>query len=450
VDDKGNLLVVAHAFPPSGGAGARRVSKVVKYIHRWGWNITVLVPKRGELFAHPYDPHLSGEIPTNVKIVESFTPEKWMMNIYGTRGGGEDQQANTTQSIWTMVYRWLYKTFGNLLAVPESAITWLPFAICQGLRIIKKSRIDLIFSTGPPFSVLLIGAILKKLSGKPLISEFRDAWIADPTRKYEDTWRHRIEKVQESWAIHNSDVVISVTNGVTQDFFERYSNVDNPPKKFRTIQNGYDEDDFYGSRKNTASEIDKDKTFNIVYTGTLGGVRTPKYFLQAVQKLISKKPCLRSQMKILFVGQFGRFSDGLSLDGYINRYDLKGIVENVGFVSREESLNYQRQADLLLLITGIVPANQNRCYGLSAKVFDYTLAKRPILAISEQGPTADFVRSAGIGNVISHFHQNDIGDAIIQAIDGDYKYKPQQSIIESYNYSSLLRELDLTLLDLLQ
>ncbi len=38
------LLLVAYSFPPVGGAGVQRPVKWVKYLHRQGWDVTVLTP----------------------------------------------------------------------------------------------------------------------------------------------------------------------------------------------------------------------------------------------------------------------------------------------------------------------------------------------------------------------------------------------------------------------
>lgn len=443
-NEKENLLIIAHAFPPSGGAGVRRVLKVVKYLSQWGWNIIVLAPRRGEHFAYPYDPLLLDKIPPTVQVVESFTPEQWMMTKDVAAGGGAHAQTTSTRLVCTAAYRWLYRFVGGLLAVPESAITWLPFAVWRGLNLIHKHRIDVLLATGPPFSTLLIGTALKRLSGKPLVVEFRDAWIAEPARVYESQWRRRFEKKQETWVVRTSNCVVSVTEGVTQDFAQRYSKIVETDK-FVTIPNGYDHSDFAVTEENRTNP-DLDTAFNIVYTGTLGGVRTPKYFLQAVRKMLTQRPQLRSQLNIHFVGRCGCFVDGSTIEDYVQTYGLEDIVDLVGFVSCEESLWYQRKADLLLLLVGVVPASEAKCYGLSAKVFDYTLAGKPVLAVAEDGATSDYVRASGIGEIVSHRDEIGIITAVERALEDRLHYAPNQEVIARYDYAALMSRLESVLL----
>jgi glycosyltransferase involved in cell wall biosynthesis len=439
-----NLFIIAHAFPPSGGAGVRRVLKVVRYLSQWGWNIIVLAPRRGEHFAYPYDPSLLDEIAPTVQVVECFTPEQWTMTKAVAAGEGAHTQAPDSLG-FTAAYKRLYGSVGGLLAVPESAITWLPFAVWRGWNLIRKHRVDVLLATGPPFSALLVGTALKRLSGKPLVVEFRDAWIAEPARVYENRWRWRLEKKQESWVVHTSDYVVSVTEGVTQDFAQRYSE-SVEPDKFVTIPNGYDQFDFAVSKDRNGAKPQSDAGFNIVYTGTLGGVRNPKFFLQAVQKMLTQRPQLRSQLNIRFVGRCGRFADGSTIEEYVQTYGLEDIVDLVGFVSRGESLWYQRKADLLLLLVGVVSASEAKCYGLSAKVFDYTLAGKPVLAVAEDGATADYVKASGIGEVVSHHDEAGMITAIERALAGELHYSPQPAVIGEYDYAALMHGLESVLI----
>jgi glycosyltransferase involved in cell wall biosynthesis len=443
---KGSVLVIAHAFPPSGGAGVRRVSKVVKYLAHWGWNVMVLAPKRGKLFAYPYDPRLCSEIPTGVQVIETTMPESWLMTSSVARGKNtKTENFPPTRSASASIYKSLYKTLGGFIAIPESAITWLPSAVWRGRQIIAKHNIDILFATAPPFSTLLIGAALKKLTGTPLVVEFRDAWTTEPVRNQNiGLGRRQIEKLQEAWIVRSADKIVSVTPGVTSDFVRRYHHL-KQTDRFVTIPNGFDRADTASNLTNKGTKS-KDDKFTIVHTGTLGGVRTPLFFLQSIHRLLTERPSLRSRLRIIFVGHCASFSDGATIDDYVQHLNLRDVVEITGFVSREESLHYQNTADLLLLLVGIVSASDNERYGLSAKAFDYTLASRPVLAITEAGATEEYIRSAGIGEVVSHYDGTGIIAAVENALEGKFHYAPQQAVIDEYDYATLISRLESVLL----
>jgi glycosyltransferase involved in cell wall biosynthesis len=436
-------FIISYAFPPSGGAGVRRILKTIKYLSQLEWEITVLSPKRGRYFAYPYDPLLLEEIPANVQVVECFTPERYYMTQSVSAGEGVRSKSKSN-NVFSNIYRKIYRLIGDIIAVPESAIIWLPFAVWYSIQLIRQNDFEVIFVTSPPFSSLLIGGVLKKVTGLPLVIEFRDAWIAEPTRKFKSKWAKILEFHQESWTIRIADYVISVTDGITHDFIKRYGNQNNR-EKFITIPNGYDRDDLKYFSPESYCEIE-DNLFKIVYTGTLGGRRTPRFFFAGLKKLIQSRPELRSKLKVFFIGRNGRFMDGYSIEDYIEDYGLNEIVEIVGFVSREESFIYQAEADLLLLLIGLVAPEESQCYGISAKVFDYILAGKPILAVTEDGPTAEFMREAGIGEVISHYDEFGISAAVERAIDGQMNYAPNQKFITIFDYSTLARNLNQILL----
>jgi glycosyltransferase involved in cell wall biosynthesis len=440
------LLVVAHAFPPSGGAGVRRVLKMVQHLAREDWDITVLTPRRGEQFVYPYDLALLAQVPTDVRVLGTFTPESWVRpgNVPSNSRSSPVPHARVSVLSFRSLYRRVYKQLGALVGIPEATIMWLPFAMWAGLRVLHQSKPRVIFATAPPYSVPLVATALKKLTGIPLVLEFRDAWVAEPARMCNSNiWRRKLETRQEEWCIRAADRVVSVTEGVTRDFIERYARfVD--PETFVTIPNGYDREDFRAV--SAIKDVTKDR-FRIVHTGGLGNERTPKYFLKALQSLFQRCPDLRSKLEVVFVGQSGRFFDGKHMEEYVQTYGLEGVVHTTGFVSRQESLRYQLTADLLLLLVGVVPAKKSQCYGLSAKVFDYALAGKPVLAVAEEGATADFVRASGIGEVVSHHDTVGIVAGVERALAGQFAYQPRQDVLAAYDYTSLMQRVEALLLE---
>jgi len=442
-----SLLIVAHAFPPSGGAGVRRVLKLAKYLALWGWDITVLAPKRGEVFVYPYDPSLQRYVPEGVRTAESFSPERWLAPscIVSRKRGQTSKEGDGDALSAARIWKWIYRRASRAAAIPDSAVTWLPFAIWKGINVIRSQRIDVILATAPPFSTLLVGAALKRITGVPLVAEFRDAWTAEPARNQGmSRMRRKVERHQEAWAVAAADWVVAVTDGVTADLEQRYSRT-HRLGRFITVPNGFDRDDFPRQTPPSSMSLGP-KRFSIVYTGTLGGLRTPWFFLQSLSQLLIQKPFLRSRLSVVFVGHCGRFQDGLTLGDYVRHLNLENVVEIVGFVTREESLRYQREADILLLLVGLVPPNQSDCYGLSAKAFDYTLAGKPVLTIAEEGATANYVRASGIGEVVSHYDGAGIADAIERAMQGRLRYAPCDTVIDRYDYASLVRRLESVLL----
>ena len=67
------VLVVSYNFPPVGGAGVQRVTKFVKYLPDFGWDVTVLTTENPSVPV--YDESLLADIPPQTVIVKACTLE---------------------------------------------------------------------------------------------------------------------------------------------------------------------------------------------------------------------------------------------------------------------------------------------------------------------------------------------------------------------------------------
>jgi glycosyltransferase involved in cell wall biosynthesis len=238
-----------------------------------------------------------------------------------------------------------------------------------------------------------------------------------------------------------SDLVVSTTDGITEDFRTRY-NKENP-NKFITLTNGYDPEDF--DQLQREQDRKSGKGFCIVHTGVLRRERSPKFFLCALRQLIEENPEVENFIKVIFVGQNLSFNDGKTIEDYIEELRLEKVVRITGFVPRSESLQYQKSADLLLLIIGTVRQESLGVYGLSAKAFDYAMSGKPVLALAQDGATADFVGKSKIGIVVDPERLDLIKESLLgwfrRLRMGDFEHKPNYDVIGRYNFKKLTKEL---------
>ena len=62
------------------------------------------------------------------------------------------------------------------LLQPDPAVLWAPAAVLEGRRLLIELPHSAIVATGPPFSCFLIGRVLQRVSGLPLVLDYRDEW----------------------------------------------------------------------------------------------------------------------------------------------------------------------------------------------------------------------------------------------------------------------------------
>ena len=57
----------------------------------------------------------------------------------------------------------------------------------------------MVYATAPIFTSLLIGFLLKKKTGKPLVVDYRDPWTQNVFVKYPSKFHRKIETSAESY-----------------------------------------------------------------------------------------------------------------------------------------------------------------------------------------------------------------------------------------------------------
>jgi hypothetical protein len=86
-------------------------------------------------------------------------------------------------------------------------------------------------------------------------------------------------------------------------------------------------------------------------------------------------------------------------------------VQSPGYLPHERVLATMASADLLLLIQGPTFHLQ-----VPSKAYEYLALGRPVLALTDEGATADLVRSSRQGTVISPGRQDDVVRYLVTAM----------------------------------
>ena len=356
------VLFISHIFPPDGGPGVQRSAKFVKYLPQMGWDPVVLTTDRS--VERVRDSSLLAEIPPGTAIVRAHTMEP------------DDD--------WRGVVRYLIWGPLTPLSVPDLGNWWFPWAIPAALREIRRRPVAAIYATGSPYSSHVLGAILKACTGLPLVLDFRDEWTIDPLywvqrRGYWKLFKP-VESRMQRWAVRKADRVILVTDSAYQAFVRAYGDLD----KFVVIRNGFDEPDF----EHAAAPDLPENRFHVVYSGSTAELNSrPAGFLQAAREAIDRAASLRDNLQIHFVGEFDRESRE-----WVSRLQLETYVDIVGPVSHRKSVGYLTSADVLLLISRLIPTR------VAGKAYEYLGAQKPVLALTPPG--AEVVRlfdQAGVG-----------------------------------------------------
>ena len=230
--------MVAYHYPPEGGSsGVLRTLKFSKYLPKHGWLPHVLTLR--DNFYPVQDRGLLQDIPPEAVIHRTFALDSSRhLAIKGRHFA--------------------------LFTVPDPFVSWLPFGVAQGIKVIRQWPIRSLYSTSPSPTAHLIAGCLKQLTSLPWIADFRDPWIEKDLYPTPGSLRFRVESVLEKWVIRNADYLTVTTPRLRDEFLERYPDI--LPNKIKVIFNGFDESDFQ-----FVDSVRRTDCFEIIHAGLVNG-----------------------------------------------------------------------------------------------------------------------------------------------------------------------------------
>src|ERR1017187_6437831 len=364
-DPKLKLLIVSYLFPPNGGIAVQRALSLAKYLPPNGFEVHILKARNAASPAD--DPGLLQHIPPSVRVHDAFTPEIpfhlrqriWkFMSRPGKPPAGPSAKPGGAGG-----WKALFSRLARRIFCPEPEILWVPFAVRQARKIVRRYSIDAVLITAPPFSAFVAGTKLKReFPHLKLIADFRDEWLTFYLKDFDFQnsahTRRRAEEIERE-TVEQSDLVVAVTESSLQEIRNRYP--EQPGAKFVCVHNGYDPEvvnPFPPRRRGDDKVI-------VTHVGTVYKTASPQYYLDALDALPEE---IRSRFETRFIGR--------------NSEDLREILQNrkseiriLGFMAQKQALEHVAETDYLLL-------TMTNDISLPGKLFEYLAMGRPILALS--------------------------------------------------------------------
>jgi len=280
-----------------------------------------------------------------------------------------------------------HNLFREFLCIPDSQIAW--FSTIRARRLAREC--ELIYVSCSPFSSSVSGAIVKRLTGRPLVVDFRDAWSLNPHTRFSRLHRALINRF-ERFVLSACDALIVNTDGAARLYATAYPE---HREKIVTIPNGYD----------ALTPVDRRTTegdFQIMHVGTFYGSRNPDALLECLAEM--------GRDDIVFVQVGGSF------DSY-ERFKERVKIKIVHPLPREAALELMREASLLYVKQGWEPG-VSEYIAVGAKTYEYLATGLPILAEVPPGDNAALVRKyASTGYVVTSNTRADLRHAVERAYD---------------------------------
>lgn len=313
------------------------------------------------------------------------------------------------------------------LALPDPWISWLPGGILAGLRLIRKARPSVIWSTYPIPTAHLIGLALHSITRLPWIADFRDPMI-DGDHPH-GAWKRALYKWIEKKTVSNCTYAVFTTPGTADLYRQRFPG--EPAGKWQVIPNGYDENTFREVEGSVGSVAEncRQGPVTLLHSGIIYPMeRNPAALFHAVAALKSSGELNNKRLRIV-----------LRAPGHEERYrkliatcNIADIVEIQPALSYREALAETFLADGLLVLQGRTCNRQ-----IPAKLYECIRAGRPVLVLADsEGDTAQTARDAGL-DAIAPLENSEAIARTLKVFVSDLEQGIARTVVEEkrYNYS---------------
>jgi len=405
------VLLIAFKYPPYGGVGAKRWSKLSKYLAEMGYKIHVVTVN---WTASEEDTFLEDVKHPNITIhrIHSF----YFHNIKYKR-----YKSNFTGNV-NRVFRYGFLKILNIIWYEDEAQFWGFYLLPLCKKIIKKENIKNVIATGHPFMTNYWAAQLKAdLPEINLMQDFRDPWNDDEVRSLPLKRMAKKSLQHETFALNNCDVVFAVTDGL-MDLLSKKINTNT---KKAVIPNGFD------THICNNDAIKRDFTF--IYAGNLyaGREEPSNAFLKALESIRKEIP----EIKVDFYGSFPP-----KLRKKYEKLFKDGIISVYPSVSPEQIQIFMHKSFACLHFNArIYP------YLVSTKIYEYASLKRPTLCVNYGGEIEELIERHKLGISVDGDDIGHIEEEILNLYD-IWQHNPYYEIspegLEIYHYKNLAKDVE--------
>jgi glycosyltransferase involved in cell wall biosynthesis len=402
-----SALIVAHTFAPSSLIGTMRTLRLVRRLHAQGWRVTVLTASPSTYTADtPVDPDLLQRVPPGVRLLQvpvvrglTRLTAAFRQRPSVTVAAPSSQGPVTARPKSRSLVRQAYDVVDELTSIPDKEAGWIVPALAKGLWHLSRVGTDVIYSSAPPWTGQVVALGLARATGLPWVADFRDPWARAPWRETQPARIRRASAWLEPRVVARANAMLFATRNNREEYVRHYG--DPLAAKSYVVTNGCDPEEFAHLPRSAASG-----RFVLMHAGTLYGARNPVALFRAIANAIRGGRIDRDAFRLRLIGQASSAMD--DLPSAAASLGLADVVEFVPRLRRAEILREMAAASCLLAL------QPGTTVSVPGKLYEYLAIGRPILAIAEEGETADLVRASGLGKAVLPHDEAAIEDALVE------------------------------------
>jgi glycosyltransferase involved in cell wall biosynthesis len=371
------VLIISNNFNALENIGSIRIRGLFRHLPRFGWEPLVLTQGVA-----------GGDSHENVVAVPPAPGQR--RDLEAGLSGVVAHRSSGLGAFASKVYK-------NVCWYPDTYHHWRREGRRVGRQVLLDQEVDAIISSAHSVSSHIIASHLVAEFGIPWVADFRDLWTQNhynPHFKIRTLFERRLEVA----TLKSADALVTVSEPLSRKIAQLH-----PGRPVYTIRNGFDPDQVNHGQP-------RSETLTITYTGNLyRGRRDPTMLLKTLREMIDDALIPPDRFFLHFYGRIEPWLAETAKDLH-----MQERVRIHGPVSRAESIERQRDSEILLLLTWDNP-DENGVY--TGKLFDYLAARRPVLSIglNQGGVVKELLDETGAG-----FHAPD-GSALRSVLSSVFR-----------------------------
>lgn len=398
-----DVLIISYFFPPVGGAGVQRVTKFVKYLPEFGWRPIVLTVENPSVPL--FDESLLGDIPPSAVVHKARTLEPG----YDTKQAVSASSESGARGFSLKAsIKGLLRKIATMLLQPDPQVLWLPAAYRKGCKVLKDKPVEAIFASAPPFSSLILGALLARKFKLPLVLDFRDEWdISNSVWENKQSGRISLalQKRMQNYALRSASAIIATTN-LSADTLQKKAQALDTEAVVRCIYNGYDATDFPAIDGGISRAEDR---YELAYVGTLWNLTSIAPLVAAMGLLSENRPDLAAKLRLVVAGR--RTAEQESILEEMRRLPVE--LQLHGYLDHGESVSLIRRSHSLVVLLSDLDLARRVVPG---KIFEYFATANSILAIAPKGEVWNLLKDYPLAQCAEPSSPESISEFLVQSL----------------------------------
>lgn len=367
-----SVLIVTPFFAPQNHSAMFRAYKLAKYLPQFGWKPIVLTVDTQYLYNE--DASLIPDLPQEVAVVRAPYVEPTLRGLRMALGGRDRtfkviKELGTTGAATAVRKQGARRAYeyvvANWLQVPDAYWPWAKTATAIGAKIIRDRHIDVLYTTAPPYSSLIIGNALKS-TGVKWVSDFRDPLAYTQRLSSSSARSYQRQRKIVKTALRHADAVTIAASSFASIYHDMFGKLGTDPV---FIPTGIDE-----ALISSETDNSEERSPYLMFAGEY----LPDYdiaFLETFAEALKSAEVKKTGIKLLVVGTLE-----------LNRTRLTPLLDKLNLGQHVELLDQQPQRDVYKLLRGasagiLIPGTRAYWWTTFAKMTDCIGMRKPVVAI---------------------------------------------------------------------